>query len=343
MDKRIELYKKNLKEKKYLLNENLEYLSEGIQGKVFRIRKLGVVVKKINYEHHKEWIPILNKKNVYNDPTIGREIKISEKITKYMIKHKIPFYPLFYGFEVIINKMNKDKSEIYLYYEDIAYNTTLTTKLNQIKNLKTFENIIIRLLIGLYILNKKLGIIHRDLSFNNILITKYKNLNKYDIFKINDKTIYVPNIGYKVTIIDFGRSDFSINSNKVECYFLKYNRINYIINKLYTKSIRELKQIIRNNNIKNIKNRDNYLKKLIYRNEKVQKKENLLFLIGTYLMKYHTDLKEISISPHYSKIFKKLEKTLDICSKDMLKWIFINFPTYFEKPSKIIVSETYNI
>jgi serine/threonine protein kinase len=343
MDKRIKLYKKNLKEKKYLLNENLEYLSKGVQGKVFRIGKLGVIVKKINYEHHKEWIPILNRKNVYNDPTIGREIQISEKITKYMIKHKIPFYPLFYGFEVIINKMNKDKSEIYLYYEDIAYNTTLTTKLNQIKNLKTFENIIIRLLIGLYILNKKLGIIHRDLNFNNILITKYKNLNKYDIFKINDKTIYVPNIGYKVTIIDFGRSGFSIFSNKVECYFLKYNRINYIINKLNTKSIRELKQIIRNNNIKNIKNRDNYLKKLIYRKEKVQKKENLLFSIGTYLMKYHTDLKEISISPHYSKIFKKLEKTSNICSKDMLKWIFINFPTYFEKPSKIIVSETYNI
>jgi len=104
-----------------------------------------------------------------------------------------------------------------------------------------------------------------------------------------------------------------------------------------------LKQIIRNNNIKNIKNRDNYLKKLIYRKEKVQKKENLLFSIGTYLMKYHTDLKEISISPHYSKIFKKLEITSNICSKDMLKWIFINFPTYFEKPSKIIVSETYNI
>jgi serine/threonine protein kinase len=344
MDKRIELYKKNLKEKKYLLNENLEYLSKGVQGKVFRIGKLGVIVKKVNYEQHKEWIPILNKKNVYNDPVIGIEIKTSEKITKYMIKHKIPFYPLFYGFEVIINKMNKDKSEIYLYYEDIAYNTTLTTKLNQIKNLKTFENIIIRLLIGLYILNKKLGIIHRDLNFNNILITKYKNLNKYDIFKIDDKTIYVPNIGYKITIIDFGRADFSINNNKVECYFLKYNRVNYIINKLFTKSKRELKQIIRNNNIKNIKNKDKYYNRnLIYRKEKVGKKVNLLFLIGAYLMKYHTDLKEISISPHYSNIFKKLEKTSHLCSKDMLKWIFINFPIFFEKPSKIIISETYNI
>ena len=88
MDKRIELYKKNLKEKKYLLNENLEYLSKGVQGKVFRIGKLGVIVKKINYEYHKEWIPILNKKNVYNDPVVGIEIKASEKITKYMIKYK---------------------------------------------------------------------------------------------------------------------------------------------------------------------------------------------------------------------------------------------------------------
>ena len=80
MDKRIELYKKNLKEKKYLLNENLEYLSEGVQGKVFRIGKLGVIIKKINYEYHKEWIPILNRKNVYNDSVIGMEIKASEKI-----------------------------------------------------------------------------------------------------------------------------------------------------------------------------------------------------------------------------------------------------------------------
>ena len=64
MEKRIELYKKNLKEKKYLLNKNLEYLSEGKQGKVFRIGKLGIIVKEIKYEYHKEWIPILNKKNV---------------------------------------------------------------------------------------------------------------------------------------------------------------------------------------------------------------------------------------------------------------------------------------
>ena len=344
MDKRIELYKKNLKEKKYLLNENLEYLSEGVQGEVFRIGKLGVIVKKINYDTFNEWIPILNRKNVYNDSVIGMEIKASEKITKYMIKYKIPFYPLFYGFEVIVNKMNKDKSEICLYYEDIEYNTTLTTKLNQIKNFKTFENIIIRLLIAVYVLNKKLDIIHHDLKFDNILITKYKNLNKYDIFTIGNKTIYVPNIGYKVTIVDFGRATFSMNSSKVECYFLKHNRVNSIMSKLYTKNEKELKQIIRNNNIKNIKNKDKYYNRKILFLKKIGKEEkNLLFLIASHLMKYQTNLKEISISPHYSKIFKKLEKTSKLCSKDMLKWIFINFPTYFEKPSKIIVSETYNI
>ena len=348
MDKRIKLYKKNLKEKKYLLNENLEYLSKGTQGKVFRIGKLGVIVKKINYDTFNEWIPILNKKNVYNDSVIGMEIKASKKITKYMIKYKIPFYPLFYGFEVIVNKMNKDKSEICLYYEDIEYNTTLTTKLNQIKNFKTFENIIIRLLIGVYVLNKKLNIIHRDLQFNNILITKYKNQNKYDIFKINDKTIYVPNIGYNVTIIDFGRSGFSMDSSKVECYFLKHIRVSSIMSKLYTKNEKELKQIIRNNNIKNniknIKNKEKYFNiKFIFRKNIGEEEKNLLFLIASHLMKYHTDLKEISISPHYSKIFKKLEKTSKLCSRDMLKWIFVNFPTYFEKPSKIIVSETYNI
>jgi thiamine kinase-like enzyme len=350
MDKRIELYKKNLKEKKYLLNENLEYLSEGVQGEVFRIGKLGVIVKKINYEYHKEWIPILNRKNVYNDSVIGMEIKASEKITKYMIKHKIPFYPLFYGFEVIVNKMNENKSEICLYYEDIEYNTTLITKLNQIKNFKTFENIIIRLLIAVYVLNKKLGIIHHDLHFGNILITKYKNLNKYDIFKINDRTIYIPNIGYKVTIIDFGRSGFSRDSSKSECYFLKYNRVNSIMSKLYTKNKKELKQIIRNNNIKEIKNKRKFFDVRVidraYNPRTIphnSQKKNLLFLIASHLMKYHTDLKEISISPHYSKIFKKLEKTSKLCSKDMLKWIFINFPTYFEKPSKIIISETYNI
>lgn len=344
MDKRIKLYKKNLKEKKYLLKENLEYLSEGVQGKVFRIKKLGVIVKKLNYSTYSEWIPILNRKNVYNDSVIGMEIKSSEKITKYMIKHKIPFYPLFYGFEVIVNKMNENKSEICLYYEDIEYNTTLTTKLNQIKNFKTFENIIIRLLIGVYVLNKKLNIIHHDLQFNNILITKYKNQNKYDIFKINDKTIYVPNIGYNVTIIDFGRSGFSRNSSQTECYFLKHNRVNNILSKLYTKNEKELKQIIRNNNIKNIKNKEKYFNiKLIFHKNIGKEEKNLLFIIASHLMKYHTDLKEISISPHYSKIFKKLEKTSKLCSKDMLKWIFINFPTYFEKPSKINVLETYNI
>ena len=86
MDKRIELYKKNLKEKKYLLNENLEYLSEGIQGKVFRIRKLGVIVKKINYEHHKEWIPILNKKNVLE---VFERIYLKKKYIRFFDNEKL--------------------------------------------------------------------------------------------------------------------------------------------------------------------------------------------------------------------------------------------------------------
>lgn len=50
MDKRIELYKKNLKEKKFLLqeyNENLEYINQGVQGEVFEIKKLDIIVKKI--------------------------------------------------------------------------------------------------------------------------------------------------------------------------------------------------------------------------------------------------------------------------------------------------------
>ena len=78
MDKRIELYKKNLKEKKFLLqeyNENLEYINQGVQGEVFEIKKLDIIVKKIPYIDHQKWIPVLNRKNIYNDSTIGNEIK----------------------------------------------------------------------------------------------------------------------------------------------------------------------------------------------------------------------------------------------------------------------------
>jgi len=346
MEQRIKLYKKNLKEKKYLLNENLELIDKGYQGEVFRIKNSGVVVKKINYDRFNKWIPILNRKNVYKDPVIGNEIKSSEKITKYMIKYNIPFYPLFYGFQIILDKKDIKKSEICLYFEEIKNSDALEKKLNQLKNKKIVENIFVRIIISLYILNKKLNIIHHDLHFNNILIQKTKRTNKFDIFNIDDKVLYVPDIGYQIFIIDFGRSLLS-KDNNIECYFLKQQRIKYIIRELCKKSEKDIKQIISNNNIKKIKDSNKYFSRdeIYCIDKKHYKFKNYLYLIAVHLIKYNTDLKDIkTILPyHYNQIYKKLEKTVDLCYKDMIKWISKNFPKIFEKPVKLKINKTYNI
>ena len=350
MQHRINLYKKNLKEKKYLLqeyNENLEYINKGGQGEVFRIKTLDVVIKKIYYEDFYRWIPVLNRKNVYNDPIIGNEIKSNEKITKYIIKNNIPFYPLFYGFKIFLDKDDTTKSNIHLYFEYIKKSDQVGAKFNQIKKKKIVENIFLRIIIGLYILNKKLNITHRDLHLRNVLIQKKKKMKKYDVFNIGDKVIYVPNIGYNVFIIDFGSSKLNQNNNIEDCNYFKYHRLRYTIKELCKKNKKNLEKIISNNNIKNIKNSEKYYpRKLAYCIKyNSNNKKNLIYLIITHLVKYDTDLKEINtiLPNHYIKIYKKLEKTSKLCSKDMLKWIFINFPRFFEKPSKIIVSETYNI
>lgn len=354
MDKRIELYKKNLKEKKFLLqeyNENLEYINQGFQGEVFVIKKLDIIVKKLSYIDHQKWIPVLNRKNIYNDPTIGNEIKTNEKITKYIIKNNIPFYPLFYGFKIFFDKDDIIKSSVHLYFENIKKSVQLGTKFNQIKKKKIVENIFLRIMIGLYILNKKINITHRDLHLKNVLIQKKKKTKKYDIFNIDDKVIYVPDIGYNVFLIDFGISKFIQNNNNIEdCYFFKYHRFRYIILELCKKNKKDLEKIISNNNIKNIKNSKKYFpKKLVYctgDDSIYQRKLNtLIYLIIVHVVKYDTNLKEINtiLPNNYIKIYKKLEKTFKVCSKDILKWIFINFPTFFKKPSKINVLETYNI
>ncbi len=324
MEKRIDIYNKNLKEKKYSIKNNpdlkLKYISKGANGEVYSINNFAIIVKKIPYSIFKMWVPKLTKKAILEDELLGNEIKASIKITKFAIKKKIPFYPLFYDFEV-----DKKNEFLYLYYEEIENMTELRDILKNTYNQQIWENIILRLLVSLYILNKKLNITHNDTNIGNVLIKK-SSRKGYDVFD----DIYIPNIGFDVYLIDYGHAKFT-KSNKGECLLFHHKRIRYILKQLCNKNKKELQKIIKDNKIKKVSNDKYFMGKRTVCHFKYS---YLINLIGNHLAKYNTDLKntKISIPYHYNKIYKKLEKTSKLCYINMYKWILINFPKYFGKP-----------
>ena len=341
---RINTFLKYKKNNNYLDNNiKLNYINEGKIGKVYSIENKPIIIKKILYKNYKKWINKLNKKNILNDEFLGNEIKISNKITKYAIKYKIPFYPLFYGFNIIYNKNDNDLSEICLYYEEIKNSYTLGDLLPKIKIKKTIENIFLQLLISLYFLNKKLNINHKDIHFYNILIVKNTKINKneYDIYNINNKNFYIPNNKYKIYLIDYGRSVFN-NNNKLECYHLKQQRVRYIIEKFYSNTDRKiLDEIIIKNNIKKEKNSSKYYLNKFPKN---YKNTDLLYLIGVYLVKYNKNLINFNLLPkYYLDISLKLEKNNNLCSSNMIEWIYENFKKYTLKPKNFTINNIIKI
>lgn len=344
MNNRIKTFLKYKKNNNYLdKNIKLNYINEGKIGKVFSINNKPIIIKKILFKNYKEWIPKLNKKNILNDEFLGNEIKISNKITKYAIKYKIPFYPLFYGFDIIYDKNNDDLSEICLYYEEIKNSYTLGEILPKIKTKKTIENIFLQLLISLFFLNKKLNINHKDIHFYNILLVKNTNINKnlYDIYYIDNKIFYIPINKYKVYLIDYGRSIFN-NNNILECYHLKQQRVRYIIEKYYSNIDRNiLNEIIKENNIKKEKKSSKYYLNKFPSN---YKNTDLLYIIAVYLVKYNKNLKNFNLLPkYYLDIALKLEKNNNLCSSNMIEWLYENFKKYTLKPNNLITNNIIKI
>lgn len=126
----------------------------------------------------------------------------------------------------LINNILLDKNSPHFIFNytttnDYKYNfneyiksQTLRDFLNK-KQLTDFELsvILFQIISALYTMSKKYNMYHYDLHFNNILIQKITKPNSdsidksgHFIYKIDEYTFYIPNIGYRIYINDYGFS-----------------------------------------------------------------------------------------------------------------------------------------
>ena len=227
----------NLFDKSYLnknKNKKVIKLGEGFQGSVYKLNN-SMCVK----------IEISNL-NSYAIENFNNEYYISKLCGKYNISPKIYKKKIFY------NKFNSKL--IKLIYMEYIDGLTLYDFIKKYKpSAKKIENInkIINKKINIL---HKIGFLHQDLHEGNIMIHNNKN-------KIID--IYIIDFGYSVKINNRNRIIFENNydyKKKLLNYFIykKYININWkILNKL-TNKIKDIYQNIKNNETKNEELNYNY-------------------------------------------------------------------------------------
>lgn len=66
------------------------------------------------------------------------------------------------------------------------------------------QNILFQIYVGLYSLQKYFNMTHHDLHIGNILFKKIPLDNKYIKYRIDKQDYYLPNLGFMVTLWDFG-------------------------------------------------------------------------------------------------------------------------------------------
>lgn len=82
---------------------------------------------------------------------------------------------------------------------------TLKSFLEEPHTLEEIYSAYLQIYIGIYTINKYFGIIHHDLHADNVLVHKIK-AGGYWEYKIEKKTIRIPNYGYLFVLWDFGYS-----------------------------------------------------------------------------------------------------------------------------------------
>lgn len=210
---------------KLIETNNIEYLNEGLQAKIYQIKNNtcgSIIIKKIKEE---------KKSNI---ESFYRELKIY-KLTNNLIYDNIcPHFLLMYG-------SDEKKFSTYIEYID----GTLLDFFSLINNEDIINSAIFQILYGLMVVQKKLKVFHSDLHIKNIFYKKINNEIKFFKYIIEDLVYLVPNYGYLVIIGDFGHAECltdtdynSMNKKDIE-FAIQYNYDFNMIKIKYNKLLKE--------------------------------------------------------------------------------------------------------
>jgi hypothetical protein len=196
--------------------ENLgEIIDEGGYGYIYNMINDDKIVAKISKK--KEMTPPGFDINIENKCISGRgcsdeiilEGLIMEKLNSLNSKHFVNFKGLYKCDNQYILLMEK--------LNGISYQSLLKQNIND----KIKLQILFQITYALYIANTKLNFVHGDLISKNIMI---ENVIEEDCeYLVDKKKIYIPNMGIRVIIFDFGFSRINHKGWK----FYQYNQQHY--------------------------------------------------------------------------------------------------------------------
>ena len=188
------------------------------------INNVPVLIKILPYnKSNKSRIYYNSEYNNESDPQYIQKIDLENKILKDLlvfvtVNNFLPTYSLIYWTTIIKNYKFKNK---YLKYKqnnnsiifimelyDITLKKWMLTKYIKYDNEekeKKILNILFYIWISIGYLYYNMRFIHNDLHWDNIML-KYNDNNKgYFIYNINNIDYYIPNEGFSLFIIDYGK------------------------------------------------------------------------------------------------------------------------------------------
>jgi hypothetical protein len=197
------LNKKDNELMKIIQRNKPKKLGDGYYGSVYLLE---LQDKEINYL-------AIKKNKLYNitfDNDIIKNPEYLEKEAGQLINN------------ILLNKNSPHFIFNYTTTDDYKYNfneyiksQTLRDFLKKKPSITDFELsvLLFQIISALYTMSKKYNMYHYDLHFNNILIQKITKPNSesidksgHFIYKIDEYTFYIPNIGYRIYINDYGFS-----------------------------------------------------------------------------------------------------------------------------------------
>ena len=219
------VYKKTIPGMKY------KYLSEGHRGIIYIIylEHKGKVYK-VAVKHS----PITKTKIVKKSQRY-REAITYRNCTRLVVDKVTQNLPLMYGYQLC--DMNV------LMYNEYASGDGFKW-LGKEHNISEWKSLLFQIWHGLYVIRKKLSMVHNDMHMGNILYHKVKKGGHWK-YVMNNQTYYVPNEGHVYTLWDFGSTESIKYEGKKKALIVKrynYNADVYRFNILLYKNI--LKVII---------------------------------------------------------------------------------------------------
>ena len=188
------------------------------------INNVPVLIKILPYnKNNRSKIYYTSNYNNESDPQYIQKIDLENKILKdllvfIIVNNFLPTYSLIYWTTIIKNYKFKNK---YLKYRqnnnsiifimelyDITLKKWMLTKYikyNNEEKEKKLINILFYIWVSIGYLYYNMRFVHNDLHWDNIMLKYNDNSNGYFIYNINNIDYYVPNEGFSLFIIDYGK------------------------------------------------------------------------------------------------------------------------------------------